>query len=99
MIKVARTGARAPLRRVGGATYQVPVEVPARRAGTLAVRSLVEFAGPVATTRWPSASAARCSTPTSSRQRRKRKDDIYRMGEGNQAFADYRWVDEGERPS
>src|SRR5271155_16643 len=31
-------------RRVGGATYQVPVEVPARRARTLAVRWLVEFA-------------------------------------------------------
>src|ERR687897_3170046 len=33
-------------RRVGGATYQVPVEVPSRRARTLAVRWLVEFARP-----------------------------------------------------
>jgi small subunit ribosomal protein S7 len=50
-------------RRVGGATYQVPVEVPARRARTLAVRWLVQFAS----TRWPSVSPARSSTPTSSR--------------------------------
>jgi ribosomal protein S7 len=52
-------------RRVGGATYQVPVEVPARRARTLAVRWLVDLAG--ASTRCRSVSPARSSTRSSSR--------------------------------
>ena len=47
-------------RRVGGATYQVPVEVPARRARTLAVRWLVQFASQ----RTASVRARRCGTST-----------------------------------
>src|SRR6201984_445707 len=43
-IKVLPPTLEVKSRRVGGATYQVPVEVPARRARTLAVRWLVEFA-------------------------------------------------------
>ncbi|MEA2313955.1 MAG: small subunit ribosomal protein, partial [Solirubrobacteraceae bacterium] len=43
-IKVLTPSLEVRSRRVGGATYQVPVEVPARRARTLAVRWLVEFA-------------------------------------------------------
>ena len=57
-------------RRVGGATYQVPVEVPARRARTLAVRWLVEFARSGARSRWRSGSPTSCSTPSPSRAAR-----------------------------
>jgi small subunit ribosomal protein S7 len=79
-------------RRVGGATYQVPVEVPARRARTLAVRWLVEFAR----ARREKSMAERLAGELSDAQSQqggafKRKDDIYRMAKANQAFAHYRW--------
>ena len=79
-------------RRVGGATYQVPVEVPPRRARTLAVRWLVEFAR----ARREKSMAQRLSNEiTDATQQQgnawKRKDDIYRMAQANQAFAHYRW--------
>jgi small subunit ribosomal protein S7 len=79
-------------RRVGGATYQVPVEVPARRARTLAVRWLVEFAR----SRREKTMAQRLANElldASSQQggAYKRKDDIYRMAQANKAFAHYRW--------
>jgi small subunit ribosomal protein S7 len=79
-------------RRVGGATYQVPVEVPARRARTLAVRWLVEFAR----SRGEKSMAERLANEIldASRQQGgawKRKDDIYRMAQANKAFAHYRW--------
>ena len=79
-------------RRVGGATYQVPVEVPARRARTLAVRWLVEFAR----RRREKTMAERLAgelVDAGSQQglAYKRKDDIYRMAQANKAFAHYRW--------
>ena len=79
-------------RRVGGATYQVPVEVPSRRARTLAVRWLVEFARQ----RREKTMAQRLAnelTDAASQQGGafKRKDDIYRMAQANKAFAHYRW--------
>src|SRR3712207_4251720 len=79
-------------RRVGGATYQVPVEVPARRARTLAVRWLVEFARQ----RREKTMAQRLANELldASNQQGgafKRKDDIYRMAQANKAFAHYRW--------
>ena len=79
-------------RRVGGATYQVPVEVPARRARTLAVRWLVEFARQ----RREKTMAQRLANELSDAQSQqggayKRKDDIYRMAQANKAFAHYRW--------
>jgi small subunit ribosomal protein S7 len=79
-------------RRVGGATYQVPVEVAARRARTLAVRWLVQFAR----ARREKAMPERLANETlDSIQRQgaawKRKDDIYRMAQANKAFAHYRW--------
>ena len=79
-------------RRVGGATYQVPVEVPARRARTLAVRWLVEFAR----ARGEKSMAERLANEVldASKQQGnawKRKDDIYRMAQANKAFAHYRW--------
>ena len=79
-------------RRVGGATYQVPVEVPARRARTLAVRWLVEFARQ----RREKTMAQRLANELMVAQSQqggayKRKDDIYRMAQANKAFAHYRW--------
>jgi small subunit ribosomal protein S7 len=79
-------------RRVGGATYQVPVEVPARRARTLAVRWLVQYARQ----RREYAMADRLANEImdSTKQQGnawKRKDDIYRMAQANKAFAHYRW--------
>ena len=80
-------------RRVGGATYQVPVEVPARRARTLAVRWLVEFARQ----RREKTMAQRLANELLDAQNQqggafKRKDDIYRMAQANKAFAHYRWI-------
>jgi small subunit ribosomal protein S7 len=79
-------------RRVGGATYQVPVEVPSPRARTLAVRWLVEFAR----NRREKSMAERLAGELSDAQSQqggafKRKDDIYRMAQANKAFAHYRW--------
>ena len=79
-------------RRVGGATYQVPVEVPARRARTLAVRWLIEFSR----SRREKTMAERLAGELLDAQSEqggayKRKEDIYRMAQANKAFAHYRW--------
>ena len=79
-------------RRVGGATYQVPVEVPARRSRTLAIRWLVEFAR----NRREKSMAQRLAMELLDAQSQqggayKRKDDIFRMAQANKAFAHYRW--------
>jgi small subunit ribosomal protein S7 len=79
-------------RRVGGATYQVPVEVPAPRARTLAVRWLVEFSR----SRREKSMAQRLANELLDAQSQqggayKRKDDIFRMAQANKAFAHYRW--------
>ena len=79
-------------RRVGGANYQVPVEVPQRRARTLAVRWLVQFARQ----RREKLMAQRLAHELLDAQQQqgnayKRKDDIYRMAQANKAFAHYRW--------
>ena len=79
-------------RRVGGATYQVPVEVPARRARTLAVRWLIDFARN-RNEKSMSERLAREIMDAAAQQggAYKRKDDIYRMAQANKAFAHYRW--------
>jgi small subunit ribosomal protein S7 len=91
-IKVLTPVLEVRSRRVGGATYQVPVEVPPARARTLAVRWLVEFARQ----RREKTMAARLAGELSDAQSQqggafKRKDDIYRMAQANKAFAHYRW--------
>ncbi len=79
-------------RRVGGATYQVPVEVPARRARTLAIRWLVDFAR----NRREYSMAERLASEIQDATQQqgsagKRQDDIFRMAQANKAFAHYRW--------
>ena len=79
-------------RRVGGSTYQVPVEVRPRRAQTLAVRWLVEFARK----RREATMAERLANEILYAANRtgaaaKRREDVHKMAESNKAFAHYRW--------
>jgi small subunit ribosomal protein S7 len=79
-------------RRVGGANYQVPVEVPQRRARTLAVRWLVTFARQRREKEMFDQLAGEILDATNQQGGAyKRKDDMYRMAQANRAFAHYRW--------
>jgi small subunit ribosomal protein S7 len=79
-------------RRVGGANYQVPVEVPQRRARTLAVRWIVQYAKE---RREKGMQAKLVGEILDALNQQggafKKKDDIYRMAQANKAFAHYRW--------
>jgi small subunit ribosomal protein S7 len=79
-------------RRVGGANYQVPVEVPQRRARTLAVRWLVTYARD-RREKGMSDKLANESLDALTQQggAYQKKDDVYRMAQANKAFAHYRW--------
>lgn len=79
-------------RRVGGATYQVPVEVPSRRSVTLAVRWMTTFsrkrreqtmAERLAAELMDAAAGAGASV--------KRREELHKMAEANRAFAHFRW--------
>jgi len=79
-------------RRVGGANYQVPVEVPQRRARTLAVRWLVTFARDRREKHMDDKLANEILDALNQQGGAyKRKDDLYRMAQANKAFAHYRW--------
>jgi small subunit ribosomal protein S7 len=95
-LKRAIDNVRPPLevrsRRVGGATYQVPVEVKPRRANTLAIRWVVEYARArrektmaecLANELLDAANGLGASV--------KKRDDMQKMAESNKAFAHYRW--------
>ncbi|MFM7411466.1 MAG: 30S ribosomal protein S7 [Actinomycetota bacterium] len=95
-LKRAVDNVRPPLevrsRRVGGATYQVPVEVKPRRANTLAIRWLVEYsrarrektmAECLANELLDAANGLGASI--------KKREDMQKMAESNKAFAHYRW--------
>ncbi len=79
-------------RRVGGATYQVPIEVRPRRATTLSIRWIVAFARD----RRERTMAERLANELLDASNGigssvKKKDDTHRMAEANKAFAHYRW--------
>ena len=79
-------------RRVGGANYQVPVEVPQRRARTLAVRWLVTYARDRREKHMDAKLASEILDALNQQGGAfKRKDDLYRMAQANKAFAHYRW--------
>ena len=80
-------------RRVGGASYQVPIEVKPQRGTTLALRWLVNYSRAAqARTRWPSVWWPRSWTPpTATGVSVKRREDMHKMAEANKAFAHYRW--------
>ena len=95
-VKRAVDNVKPPLevrsRRVGGATYQVPVEVRPRRASTLAIRWLVDFSRARR-----EKSMAEClanelmDAANGLGAAMKKRDDMQKMAESNRAFAHYRW--------
>jgi small subunit ribosomal protein S7 len=79
-------------RRVGGANYQVPVEVPQRRGRTLALRWLVTYSRERREKHMADKLAGEILDALEQQGAAfKRKDDMYRMAQANKAFAHYRW--------
>jgi small subunit ribosomal protein S7 len=79
-------------RRIGGATYQVPVEVPSHRQTALAIRWIIEFARarkgvPMA----PALAGELIDAYGNQGSAVKRREDTHKMAEANKAFAHYRW--------
>ena len=79
-------------KRVGGATYQVPMEVNSRRATTLAIRWIVTFSR----ARKENAMAERLANEIIDASNGvgasvKKREDLYKMAEANRAFSHYRW--------
>ncbi len=85
-------------RRVGGATYQVPIEIRPERRQTLALRWLVEFSrkrGEKTMAERLAAEVMDAANNTGAAV--KRKEEMHRMAEANKAFAHYRWYCAGAR--
>ncbi len=79
-------------RRVGGATYQVPIEVRAERRNALAIRWLVEFSKKRSGKSMAEKLAAELMDAADNRGASvKKREDTHRMAEANKAFAHYRW--------
>ena len=79
-------------RRVGGATYQVPVEVRAPRANTLSIRWLVDFSRKRREKTMAECLAGEILDAANGLGAAvKRRDDMQKMAESNKAFAHYRW--------
>jgi small subunit ribosomal protein S7 len=79
-------------RRVGGATYQVPVEVRPNRRTSLASRWIIQFAKERAEKSMQEKLAAEFLDAANNRGASiKKKEDTHRMAEANKAFAHYRW--------
>jgi len=79
-------------RRVGGANYQVPVEVPQNRRTSLAIRWILQNARSRPEKSMPEKLANELSEAANLRGGAiKKKDDVHRMAEANKAFAHYRW--------
>jgi small subunit ribosomal protein S7 len=79
-------------RRVGGSTYQVPVEVHQERRGALAIRWIVQYARSRGEKTMTDRLAAELLEAASNRGNAvKKKEDTHRMAEANKAFAHYKW--------
>ena len=79
-------------RRVGGSTYQVPVEVPGDRRDALAIRWLISFSRNRSERTMQEKLAAELLDAANNRGASvKRREDTHRMAEANKAFAHYRW--------
>ena len=79
-------------RRVGGANYQVPVEVPQNRRTSLAIRWILMNARSRPEKGMPDKLANELNDAANMRGGAiKKKDDVHRMAEANKAFAHYRW--------
>ena len=79
-------------RRVGGATYQVPIEVRPERRNALAIRWIISFAQKRSGQSMAEKLAAEILDAYSNRGSAvKKRDDTHKMAEANKAFAHYRW--------
>lgn len=79
-------------RRVGGATYQVPIEVPLNRSTSLAVRWLIRYARERGGKSMVEKLSAEIIDAVNNRGGAiKKKEDAHKMAEANRAFAHYRW--------
>jgi small subunit ribosomal protein S7 len=79
-------------RRVGGSTYQVPVEVPPARQLSLSIRWLIDFAKARGEKSMVDKLAGELMDAGNNRGGAiKKKDDTHRMAEANKAFSHYRW--------
>jgi len=79
-------------KRVGGATYQVPVEVNARRSTTLAIRWIVGFSrNRKEKTMKERLAAEIMDAANETGASIKRREDLFKMAEANRAFSHYRW--------
>lgn len=88
----ARPSVEVRSRRVGGATYQVPVEVRPSRRQALAIRWLVSFARKRGEKTMRERLAGELLDAASGRGATiKKRDDVHRMAEANKVFAHYRW--------
>jgi small subunit ribosomal protein S7 len=95
-VKRAIENVKPPLevrsRRVGGATYQVPVEVRPRRATTLAIRWVVDYARARREKTMAECLANELMDAANGLgAAMKKRDDIQKMADSNKAFAHYRW--------
>jgi small subunit ribosomal protein S7 len=96
VFRTALTNAKPALevksRRVGGATYQVPIEVRPDRRTALAIRWLIGYArGRSEKTMADRLAAELMAASKGEGSTIKKKDDTHRMAEANKAFAHYRW--------
>jgi len=88
----ARPRIEVKSRRVGGSTYQVPVEVRSTRQTALGIRWLISFARKRPEKSMPERLAAELMDAASQRGgTMKKREDTHRMAEANKAFAHYRW--------
>jgi small subunit ribosomal protein S7 len=79
-------------RRVGGATYQVPLEIPSDRQNALALRWIVDFADARKGTPMKAALAAEILEAYQGQGNAIRKrDEVHKMAQANKAFAHFRW--------
>jgi small subunit ribosomal protein S7 len=78
-------------RRVGGATYQVPIEVPAERQVSLAMRWIVGFAKNRRGTMTDNLASEIKDAATGQGSAIKKRDDTHKMAQANRAFAHFRW--------
>jgi small subunit ribosomal protein S7 len=91
-VENARPVLETKSRRVGGATYQVPVEVPPERSTSVAVRWLLGFARERSGKSMEEKLAAEIMDAMGNRGGAiKKKEDTHKMAEANRAFAHYKW--------
>ena len=91
-LEMARPMVEVKSRRVGGSTYQVPVEIRGERRSALSIRWLINYARARGEKSMQAKLAAEVMDAANGRGGAvKKKEDTHRMAEANKAFAHYRW--------